>query len=281
MATATTGQLTQTLAQLRNRVADRLGDRLALTATADGTTSTFKDVLNVTTATENLLGRWLLTSDGTVHVISGQTNSSSTLTFTPVVASSTTTATGQTANLFNKRGKGFNPTDYKNAINNAINDAYPLGLIAVRASVTNPFDSSSPEITVPASITLVTDLEYQDGNGDWHLIPKSGKYSEYGWRADRTAGELRLFGFPADQIDGLSLRVTGYGRQDELSSDSDTCALNAEFVVSRACYHLCTSAIDKDPAYYGSLVNLYMQESDRLRKRLRTLSSSKTSVRST
>lgn len=279
VAAATSGSLTQTLAQLRNRVADRLGDRLPLTATSNGLVSTFKDNLNVTTATENLLGRWLVLSDGTVHVISGQTNSSSTLTLTPDAASTSFTATGQTANLYNKRGKGFRPDEYKNAINNAINDAFPLGLIAVRASIVAVFDSDNPEVTIPASVTHITTVEYQDSNGDWHQVPKSMRSTEYGWKADPAAGELRIFGFMADQIDGLSLRVTGFGRQDVLSADSDTCALNAEFIVSRACYHLCASAIDKDAAFYGSLVNLYMQESDRMRKRLRTLSSSKTLVR--
>lgn len=279
VAAATTGALTQTLAQLRNRVSDRLGDRLPLIATSNGTTSTFKDNLNVTTATENLLGRWIVLSDGTIHVISGQTNSSSTLTFTPDAGSTSYTATGQTANLYNKRGKGFTTDQYKNAINNAINDAYPLGLIAVRGDVTLPFDSAAPEITIPASITYITDLEYEDASGFWHRLPKSGRSTEYGWKADPAAGELRLFGFMADQVDGLSLRITGFGRQAELSADTDTCALNAEFIVSRACYHLCASAIDKDAAFYGSLVNLYMQESDRMRKRLRTLSSNKTSVR--
>ena len=94
VSAATSGALTQTLAQLRNRVADRLGDRLPLIATSNGTTSTFKDALNVTTATENLLGRWLVLSDGTVHVINTQTNSSSTLGFTPVAGSTVIWWTG-------------------------------------------------------------------------------------------------------------------------------------------------------------------------------------------
>lgn len=269
MATATTGQLTQTLAQLRKRVAERLGDYDELTATSNGTTTTFIDVLFVNTASENMKGRFMVLSDGTVHRITGFNDSTNTLTFAPVASSTSYTATNSVASLYNKRGAGFSPAQYKTAINNAINDAFPLGLIKVRASVSATFDVDTPEITIPASITHVQAVEWESTDGLWHELPRSNRAGEYGWSADPTAGELRLLGGPADLADGRSLRIIGYGRQAELSSDSDTCALSAEFIVSRACYHMCYSALDKDQKFRDAATT-YEREASRLRNRLRT-----------
>lgn len=271
VAAASTGALTQTLAQLRNRVADRLGDRVELTATANGTTTTFIDQLWVNTATEDMKGRIMVLADsGEVVRVTAMNDATYTLTFTPAAASASSTNTSSVANVFNKRGKGFRPDEYKNAINNAINDAFPLGLIEVRSTIGTAYDFESPEVTVPAAMSYVHTVEYQDDDGEWHKIMKATKYNEYGWIADATAGQIRILGGPGSVIDGLTVRLTGYGRQDVLSADSDTCALNAEWIVARACYHLTIGGIDKDDRY-GQLAGVFMREADGLRTRIRTI----------
>lgn len=269
MGTATTAQLSQTLAQLRTRVAQRLGDYRLLTATANGLATSFIDTINVTTASEYPIGQEILFEDGSVRRVTGWTDTTGTLTFATLGAT-TYTATGKTAVLFNKRGKGFLSSEYKNAINNAINDAWPLGAIQIVSTIGTAFDAAAPSVTVPASIAYLSSVEWQDSDLYWHVVPPATKTSEYGWIADPASGQFRILGDIAWQIDGYTLRVTGHGRQDVLSADSDTCLLPAEWVVARACYHLAMSALDKDPTY-GQTVGLYLQESQRLRARLRTM----------
>lgn len=279
ISAATTGSVTQTLAQLRARVAYRLGDYVQLTATANGTTTTFIDKLWVNTATEDMKGRIIVFSDtGEVARITAMNDATWTLTFTPDVASSATTNTGSLAEVYNKRGKGFRPDEYKNAINYAITDAFPLGKIRIRATVAAAFDTTAPEVTVPASMTHVSLVEYADTDSKWHTIPQGLRHNEHGWVADAAAGQLRIQGSFADAVDGLNLRLYGFGRQDILSADSDTCALNSEWIVARACYHLCLASIDKDDRY-GQLAGAFMNESQSIRTRLRVLTDGAVAVR--
>ncbi len=270
MATATTGQLTQTLAQLRKRVAQRFGDYLLLTGTTNGTTTTFIDARNINTGTEDMTGRAILFSDGSVSRITAQVDATSTITFTPAVSNANLVEAADTAEVFNKRGKGFLPSEYRDAINAAINDAYPLGLIEVTDETSAAFDATVPEVTVDTSLVYVHTVEWEDGDGFWTTIPQATKTNQQGWIADGASGQIRLLGRHADVADGYLLRTVGYGRQDVLTSDSDSCVLNAEWIVERACYHLALSAIDRDQMF-GQMVNVFMQQSERKRGRLRTL----------
>lgn len=269
MATATTGQLTLTLAQLRQRVARRFGDYDPLTATSNGTTSTFIDTTRINTATESCVGRELLASDGTSHFVTAQVDATGTLTFTPVVASATTTATAQLASLFNKRGKGFKSWDYKDAINDAINDAYPLGLIEMYDDVVATLNRETPAITVPVAFTHVHTISFTDSDGFLHVLPQGSKTNEVGWTADPAEGKIRILGRAGWLADGLAVNFTGYGRQDTLTAESDTCALNAEYIVARACYHLSYAALDKD-AKFQQAATTYLNESQKIRTRIRT-----------
>jgi len=196
-------------------------------------------------------------------------DSTGTLTFTPAV-SATYTGVAKVARLYNKRGKGFLAADYDRAINAASDDAYPLGLIKVRADLADAFDESTPEITVPAQFTHVSGLEWSDEEGFWHAIQKATPVNESGWIVDAAAGELRLLGTPAYMIDGYDLRITGYGRQETLSADTDECALNPAYIEAHACYHLALSAIDKDDRF-GSMVGILSDEMRSTRARIRVM----------
>lgn len=270
MATASTGVLTQTLAQLRERVARRLGDFEELTGTSNGTTTTFIDAVNINSGTESMVGRILVTSTGTVHRITTMVDSTSTITFTPACANANLVESGDIVSIYNKRGKGFSPAQYKAAINDAINDAFPLGRIEIVSTISGDFDADTPEITVPASMTHVHTVEWSDDEGDWHVLMKATRSNEQGWRGDPASGQIRLQGIAAQQADGYSVRVTGYGRQDILTADSDTCALNAEYVIARACFHLTRGNIDRDEKYAQTTLN-YENEAKSLRMRLRRI----------
>lgn len=270
ISAATTGALTQTLAQLRRRVARRLGDYVALTATANGTTTTIVDTQRINTATQDMTGRVVVSSNGTnsglSRFITAQVDATGTLT---VAALTTGTLTNDTFDVYNKRGKGFLPTEYDSAINDAINDAYPLGMIEVAATISTVFDSDVPDVTVPASLTYVHTVQWLDDDSRPHAIPMSRRGGEYGWYPNSTAGTITVYGRFGTDIDGLTIVLIGYGRQATLSANADTCALNAEYIVDNAAYHLAHSALDKDRDFYGTIVGQINLE--RIRTRVRTL----------
>lgn len=271
VTSASSAALTQTLQQLRRRLARELGDYTQLTATANGTTTTLVDTQRVTTATQDMKGRWLVPTNGTnnglVRQVTSFTENTATIGFAALTAA---TATNDTFDLFNKRGKGFLPSDYDNAINDAINDAFPLFQIEQIATIGTAFDYEIPEITVPASFVSVHTVEYEDDDGYWQPVRKATRYGGYGWVADSAAGELRILGGMAQELDGLTVRVTGYGRQGTLSADTDTCAIPAEWLIYKAASALCLSALDKDPTY-GPRVSVYESKANALRTRIRVI----------
>jgi hypothetical protein len=214
-------------------------------------------------------GRVLLASDGSVHRINAQVDATNTLTFTPAVSNANLVEAGDTAEVFNKRGKGFTPTEYRDAINAAINDAFPLGLIEV-TDASAAFDATSPEVTVDVQLVYVKTVEWEDDDDFRTVIPLATQTNQYGWIADGASGKIRILGYPASIANGYDLLLTGYGRQDILTSDSDTCLLNAEYIVSRACEHLALSAIDRDPMF-GQMFGQFQREAERYRSRVRTL----------
>jgi len=121
-----------------------------------------------------------------------------------------------------------------------------------------------------AVFTHVSGLEWSDEEGFWHAIQKATPVNESGWIVDAAAGELRLLGTPAYMIDGYDLRITGYGRQETLSADTDECALNPAYIEAHACYHLALSAIDKDDRF-GSMVGILSDEMRSTRARIRVM----------
>lgn len=273
VSTATSGALTQTFAQLRQRVADKFEDLVQLVSTANGNVgkTTLIDTYHINPGTEHFNGRDVLCTSGTnaglKRRVTGTADTTGTLTLNAALTAAT--ATNDTFDVFNRRGRGFAIDQYNRAINNAINDAYPSSVIAVVASITGAFDADTPEITIPAAVTEVTSLEAQDSRGDWHIIPKARSRGGEGWYADADAGQLRLHGRNAWNVDTLSLRVHGFGRQGTLSSESDTCVIRPEFIVAHAAYHLALGAVGNEDM--AVRVNSLKRELDEQRVAIRRL----------
>jgi hypothetical protein len=121
-------------------------------------------------------------------------------------------------------------------------------LIEVVSTIGTAFDMDTPEVTVPAALIEVYAVEWEDTDGIWHKVDRSDKWGHYGWSADPAAGEIRIQGLPARNADGNTIRLYGYGRQATLSADTDTCALDAGWMVARCCYRLMRSGLDRDRA---------------------------------
>jgi hypothetical protein len=273
MATATTGVLTVTFDELIRRLADEFGDLVVLTATANGAVgkTTFVDTERVNTGTEDLDGREITftsgSNDGLSRTITSSVDTTGTLTFAAVTAQ---TATSDTAEVTNKRGRGFLRAEYKRWINRAIDRAAGLAKIEALGTVSGLFSVDDPETTVPAALTEVFKVEWQDSNGFWNEIRKASRWGNDGWTAIRGSGKVRIMGAPARQANGRTLQVWGYARQDTLSADSDTCALDTDWVIAWAAYHMGRANLDRKPELASTL--MLMERDERMDEaRLRRL----------
>lgn len=259
----------QTFLQLITRLAHELNDCVTLTATSNGTTTTFVDNVNVNSSRESYDGwEWFGTSSPNSDVVATVTGTSTnTLTITPAVTSTTTSST---ALLVNKRGRGFRIQDYKRAINGAIQDFNGTALIPTVETIASVFDMDTGAITVPATLAEAYRIEYQNGEGRWREIKRAFPAGADGWTAEPSNALIRIEGEPGWAADGYEVRIHGYKRQALLSGLSDTCAFDSGGIVARAAYMLCRSALDRDPKF-AQMVLVFRQESEEALGRLRTL----------
>lgn len=259
----------QTFLQLITRLAHEMNDCVALTATSNGTTTTFVDNVNVNSSRESYDGwEWFGTSSPNSDVIATVTaTSTNTLTLTPAV---TSTTTGSTALLVNKRGRGFRIQDYKRAINGAIQDFNGAALIPTIEVIGTVYSDTTGYITVPATTAEVYRIEYQNSEGRWREIKRAMTPGADGWTAEPSAAVIRIEGRPSVEADSYAVRLHGYKRQAALSALSDACSFDSGGIVARAAYLLTRSALDRDPKYAQQIL-LYRQEADDAMSRLRIL----------
>ena len=259
----------QTFLQLITRLAHELNDCVTLQATTNGTTITFTDNVNINASRESYDG-WeiFFTSAPNSDVVATvQSTSGNTVTFTPAV---TSTQTGNTAILVNKRGRGFRIQDYKRAINGAIQDFNGAALIPTVETISPVFDADDGTITVPATLAEAYRIEYQNSDGRWREIKRAFPAGADGWTAEPSNALIRIEGEPAFVADGYTVRIHGYKRQALLAALSDACSFDSGGIVARAAYLLCRSALDRDPKFAQSTM-IYRVESEEAMGRLRIL----------
>lgn len=243
----------QTRAQIRSRVADIFSDKRELTATSNGTTTTFVDTFNVNTGTDDYRKcEILFTSSpnaGLVSVVTSVNQSTGTLTFTPA---RTSTQSSNTAELYRMRGTGFTLAEYHRAINDAIQELHGVYLIDSMQDVTDPYVADDQTFTAPATMHKMYRVEYQTEDGYWKEIPPARQSGSLGgWTPEPTTGAVRIEGRIAQQADGLSLRCWGYTLQAALTADADICYYDAEAVALKAAMRLCFSRIGGPEGSYG------------------------------
>ncbi|RJO63692.1 MAG: hypothetical protein C4523_19620 [Myxococcales bacterium] len=262
MATATTAQQSRTRAQLRQAVGELLGDLIQITATANGTTTTTIDTLNVGSAEDHFNGRYLMATSGAnageVKRITATATSTGTLTHG---AFSTATAAGDTFDVTNARGRGFRPDEYHAAINELIVEAWPAFAIHVEDGA-GTFDADTEDITVDAALAAVYEVEWTDSQGTEHRIRGSNASQRDGWIADPANGKIKIVGSAKLEPDGNTVTLKGYGRQDTLSAEADTCLIPAAWLVPAAALRLATRGLTRDPDRYGPLLGVLQRRVD-------------------
>jgi hypothetical protein len=246
----------QTLRQLVQAVATKFSDLTELIATGNGTTLTFVDTFNVNTGSESFDGCEIHFTSGSNNGLSSRVTSttaaSGTLTFTPA---RTSTATSDTAELYNHRNKGFRYQDYKRAINQAIEEYQGIALIPVIEDIAAAYDAEDQTFAIPSTTLEVHTVEYEDSDNQWCEIRAARPRGGNGWSFEAADSVIRIEGDSAWEADGYSLRVHGYKRQSALSADTDVVPFDSTALVYTAAANLCLSKVGSDGRYAAMAVS--------------------------
>jgi hypothetical protein len=240
---------TTTLETLIQRAAFRLGDLVMLETTRESSGDTeLYDAANVPMGNEDLTRRQMIFSSGSyrgqIVVITATDASSHGLTYEPPTAGPVQIAT--TAYVINKHGMGYVYSEYKMALNMAIDDSYPLARTPV-AGTTSVFDSDLATLSIPSTINEVYEVQYQDDDGNWWPVSRSYGSGYRGWQVNQYENTIIINDDTLrSEIAGLNVRVLGEGKHPALTTYDSTTKLHPDYLVARCCYHLCLMGMDRD-----------------------------------
>jgi hypothetical protein len=262
--------LTTTKAVLRKRIARLFDDVTTVTATANGTTTTLIDTIRLGNSIERPNGREIVftsgTNAGSVRRITSSDMTTGTLTFAAVGLA---TATNDTAELYNFRGKGFSVDAYNDAINMAIDQAWPLYGTRVMVSAAAVFDTDTTTIDIPSGIDQIEAVEYQDVNDLWQEVPQATQRFRVGWSVEADGTDVVVRGYNLrSRMDDRSIRLIGYTRATTLTADTDTTAIPPEWIIYTAAEQLCLSKRDDAALYNLGLV--YRDKAEKAAASIRT-----------
>ncbi len=233
-----------TLNDLIKRVATRMGDFLKVVATTGGAGdgTSFPDSLRLSAIPSSSL-------KGSSLTIVSPTNSLNYLQETRVADSSEggkvltlspafpyPVLTGNEGWLTNLMSRGFWRNQYIDAINEVVASSHPMHLVPVSYTYPESFSEDDPSIPAPLHLTHVYGVQYYDSEG-WEIdIPYSDQNLRTipGWSIDAASATVLISGGFRSVMNGMSVRLMGYGRPAELTLPGDFTTLPAAYIVPAA-----------------------------------------------
>jgi hypothetical protein len=150
-------------------------------------------------------------------------------------------------------------------------DAMSNNYTPITATVTAVFDRSLGYVTLPATITTgIIDLEYETPFGDWTSVDRASNRGAPGYWVTRGSGQLVIGGsYWLGNMDGMNLRVVGYGTGTPLTTDASTTTINKEFLIWETCYRLALAGLERSPELNRTRLQLFEREAKIARQRAR------------
>jgi hypothetical protein len=261
--------LTTTRAVLRRRVATLLEDITEMTATANGLTTTFIDTIRLGNSIERATGREIMFTSGANLGTSRRVTTSDMTTGTLTFAAVTSTVAGDTAEMYNFRLEGWISPQYHNALDMAIDQAWPLFGTKVTVAAAAVFSTTTTLIDIPSGIDQLESVEYQDTSSLWQEVKQAdGRYG-VGWSVEADGTDVVIRGENwRDRLQGRSIRLVGYTRATVLATDAATTTIPPEWIVYKAASILCLAKKRSPEIYNQGLV--YREDAEKLEGRVRT-----------
>lgn len=240
------------LRDLRRAVGRQVRDLTVLTATADGQDTYLIDNRNLVAGDDIWKGRDLYFVDGTTENLGeirrSIASSRSDHKISWQVALPAITHMGDEVEAWNLRSRGWHPFEVNAAINDAILTADTTFNVPTYADIAGLFNQDAPLITVPAALTRVFAVEWQDEDGEWHTIDRANAPDQYGYYVNRGMGTISVNGTDLRyRMNGATLRLRGYGTLNQLTSDTDTTELHFNYVMLQAAAYLFFNGVDRNP----------------------------------
>jgi hypothetical protein len=267
---ATTGTTRKTL---RRDILGDLGDVRILTATDDGSDTTFIDTENLFGEVDAYKGREFLLTGGTeanlgeIRYVTGSSASQMAIGFG--VSLPADTAEGDEGELINTRGIGFRFRDVHEAINRAIRTV--AGDALVPTSVTSATYARGDGIALPDEFATVEYVQWLDPSDDtiWRTVPKAPRLNGAGWAVDRSTRTVVIGGSWSTTLDGQTVQVWGLAEPAELDSDTDATTINPEYVkVQAEAYLMRALYLKYKTQELGNIATQLRDEAGVLRRRL-------------
>ena len=246
---------TFTRAQIRRTVGTMLGDVTALSANANGTTTTFIDTVNLSGNIENPYNRDIIFRNSTAvdndARIRRITHSDLLAGWVAFEALSYATYVDDQAEMYNFRGKGWRVVEYNEAINQAIREANVLGPAPDTATLlASDIDGNVATIST-TGLTSVYSVQYLQGES-WIEVSSANRQTGYEWWTD---GGVRLVlnGYTnvLNGLDDNELKIYGHAPRSEFDDDADSISINMEWMTNKVAEILCASALDRDQGNFA------------------------------
>ncbi len=232
--------------ELRRMVMSKVGDLTLSTATANSGSSTWVDRLNVVGDAGRYAGREILITAGTpgnigqVRYVSGSSKQG-TLQFSdalpfPVFA-------GDEAEIINTRGGGFTFQEVHRALDHCLAVARIQTPIMAEAG---SFAVTERDIPIPSEFSEIDTVQYKDPDDDetgWRTLHSSRSRGTDGWHVDHANRTLVISGRSGHWIDGMDIRIYGWGLAPPLVNDDDMIDVHPEWIVNAAAAFLLLQAI--------------------------------------
>jgi hypothetical protein len=222
---------------IRQRIAADLDDYRALNASG-GSETTFTDPLELLDFDDLYIGAHLLITSGDaanvgqVRRVTASSMSASTITFAPALPAPI--QPGDTADLYNLRGRGVRLAEYNLAISAAVNEVRRMICLEEQATpATVTYDNTV--IPIPDRWIAVCDARTSVDDGDSDLffaIPPARYEGTPGWYL--RAGDRTVFigGRYREMLDGREVTLTGYVPHPDVTSDESPIFVDAEWLIN-------------------------------------------------
>lgn len=242
-----------TLGELRLAVGDELNDVLQVTVTANALNSTTRlyAVGQINQGAETNVGREIVfTSGGNMGEIRRvlQTNPRDGWLEVDRVLP-TAIATGDLAELYGFRGRGWAILSYHRNINRAIADASPAHKgTPIEAVIATAFDSDAPSVSVPQLVNWVARVEYLPAGATlYQEVPMAEDRLFRGWSVDAPNEALVFRGDDIlTQMDGATIKVVGFRKAQPLVEEDDRTSVPDRFIIEFCKHHMLMSGMDRE-----------------------------------
>lgn len=249
-----------TRAELRRAIGYELNDILPITVTANGamTTTLVYATGDVSTAVDSAKGRQIIFLTGTagnigqIRRVLDTSQASGTITLDRALPA--IPAAGDTAEMYNFRGKQWTIDQYHHYINRAIADAFPAHKgTMVEEVIGTVFDADSPSVAVPATINYLSAVEYlPDGATLYQTVPMAEDRLMQGWSVDGPNASIVIRGRDLlSMLDGATIKMIGWTRAGALSTDSDSTTVPEKWIVDKCKEWMLTASIEREPNNYN------------------------------